>query len=115
MDEPTAKTRTPSEKMMRELAGKLFEADSGLRIEQGTWKYRTIAERGAAGAKFALSDGRGILFGDVAVFASYDRSHSCRIMVKATINGYPPMNREFYVVEECLIPQESTAVQSPCL
>lgn len=90
----------PSEDTVIEAAVKLFEVETGLHIEERTWQYRQIPDRGASAARFALTDGKKTVFSNVLVVARYSTSQDFKLEVQASINGLPSVRRVFYVVEE---------------
>lgn len=91
----------PPEEAMREVAKRLFEEETGLKIDVKSWLYNYLPESSVAVARFALLKGQSTIFNDVRVFGKYESDNSCKMHVRASINGLPPTVREFFVLKEC--------------
>lgn len=89
----------PTPEIMREVAEQLFEKEAGLHVMNDSWRYHQLAEKGVAAARFALSDGKKTVFNHVLVAARYEASKPVRLKVLASIHGFSPTSREFFVTE----------------
>jgi hypothetical protein len=89
--------RTPAESIIKEAAEKLFTKGTGLHVDQGSWQYKALPERGIAEARFSLSDGTRIIFANVLILAQYGKISPHKLEVRASIDGFSSMQREFFV------------------
>ena len=90
-------SRVPTQEIVREVVSKLFEVEERLRVDPESWRYIALPEKGIAEARFALMDGNEAIFRDVLVLAWYDEKSPRKLQVKASIRGFSPTNREFFV------------------
>ena len=91
----------PSEEVLLEAARLIFDADSGLSLVDGEWYFIILKDRNISVVRFALSDGKSIVFSRVRLAGWFAGTDSCKLNIEISINGLSPMRREFYVAEEC--------------
>jgi hypothetical protein len=95
--ETSISIRTPAESIIKEAAEKLFTAGTGLHVDPDSWRYKALPEKGIAEARFSLSDGTKIVFANVLILAQYGKISPHKLEVRASVDGFSPVQREFFV------------------